>query len=105
MELKEQTCHCNSDNLLDNNEIERLSKCLNSDWITIDNKLLKKKFPFANFRRGMAFAQEVALLAEQQDHHPDVHIYYDSVDIELHSHSLGGLTGSDFIMADKIDNL
>ena len=53
----------------------------------------------------MAFAQKVADIAENQDHHPDMCVHYKSVDVELSTHAIGGLSENDFIMAAKIDEL
>ena len=83
--------------------ISRYLDRLNTRWDVIDNRKIRKQFPFENFKRGMAFAQEVALLAEQEDHHPDLCIHYGSVEVELGTHSIMGLSENDFIMAAKID--
>ena len=71
----------------------------------VEDKKLKKEFPFENFKRGMTFVQVVALLAERENHHPGICIHYSYVEIELSTHDVGGLSENDFIMAAKIDNL
>jgi 4a-hydroxytetrahydrobiopterin dehydratase len=71
----------------------------------IDDKKIKKEFPFENFNRGMAFLQNVAALANEEDHHPDMCIHYSSVEIELTTHAVNGLSENDFIMAAKIDEI
>lgn len=86
-------------------QAESLMKKLNTKWKVVDNKMLRKEFPFENFKRGMAFAQNVALIADKEDHHPDMCIHYNLVEIELTTHSIGGLSENDFIMAAKIDEL
>jgi len=46
----------------------------------------------------------VAELAEQEGHHPDLHLErYRNVWIELWTHAIGGLSENDFILAAKID--
>ena len=45
------------------------------------------------------------LNANNEDHHPDIHIYYNKVEIELSTHSIGGLSGNDFIVARKIEKI
>ena len=107
MELKEKTCTAceGNEKPFTKEESNRLLESLNKDWVIVDNKMLKKQFPFENFKRGMAFAQEIAMIAEQQNHHPDLSIHYDNVEINLSTHAIGGLSENDFIMADKIDNL
>ena len=51
----------------------------------------------------MAFCQEIGLLAERENHHPEICIAYDRVKVELNTHSVDGLTINDFILAAKID--
>ena len=107
MELKEKTC-VPSDNLsghLNKNEAVSLLDQLVTDWQIIDNKKLRKEFPFENFKRAMAFAQEIALIAEKEMHHPLLVIEYDKVTVELSTHDVKGLSENDFIMAAKIEEL
>ena len=55
---------------------------------------------------GHGFLQRIAELAEQQDHHPDLHLTgYRNVAVELTTHAIKGLSENDFIMAAKIDDL
>ena len=59
-----------------------------------------------NFVAGMRFFDEVAKVAEDDGHHPDLHIVgYRNVSIELWTHAIGGLSENDFILAAKIDQL
>ncbi|MEE4256807.1 MAG: 4a-hydroxytetrahydrobiopterin dehydratase [Bacteroidales bacterium] len=107
MELKEKTC-VPSDNLkgpLNKSESETLLEQLATDWQIIDSDKLKKEFPFENFKRAMAFAQEIALIAEKEMHHPLLVIEYDKVTVELSTHDVNGLSENDFIMAAKIEEL
>jgi 4a-hydroxytetrahydrobiopterin dehydratase len=53
----------------------------------------------------MDFVNKVADLAEDEGHHPDMHVHFGKVEIELTTHAIGGLSENDFIMAYKIDNL
>jgi len=52
----------------------------------------------------MGFVNQVALIAQAEDHHPDLHVSYSKVTIELWTHAVGGLSENDFILAAKIDN-
>ena len=55
---------------------------------------------------GMRFFEEVAALAEDDGHHPDLHLEaYRNVSIELWTHAIGGLSENDFILAAKIDQI
>ena len=87
-------------------EIERRLKAMNGWRALAKGKKLGKECHMANFRQGMSFLNEVARVAEQENHHPDLHLeQYRNVRIELTTHSVGGLTENDFILAEKIDSL
>ncbi len=59
-----------------------------------------------DFAKGMEFLRRVGDLAEQEGHHPDVHLTgYRNVTIELSTHAVDGLSENDFILASKIDEL
>lgn len=60
---------------------------------------------FHNFSEAWAFMSRVALLAEQQNHHPEWANVYDRVEIALTSHDAGGLTQRDIRLAEAIDAL
>ena len=53
----------------------------------------------------MRFVNKVAEIAEQEDHHPDIKIKYNKVELELWTHSIKGLSENDFILAAKIDEI
>jgi 4a-hydroxytetrahydrobiopterin dehydratase len=64
---------------------------------------IRRTYPFDSFEAAMAFVNRVAVLAEAQDHHPDILVQYDKVTLTLTSHDTGGLTDRDFRLAAKID--
>ena len=105
--LRERHCKpCTpSDKALTNEESEKLVHELAKGWQVLESTKLQKEFPFENFKRGMAFAQEIAIIAEQEQHHPDICIHFKSVEVELTTHDVGGLSENDFILAAKIDEL
>ena len=51
----------------------------------------------------MKFVNRVAEAADLENHHPDIHIYYNKVQIVLFTHKINGLSRNDFILAAKID--
>ena len=54
----------------------------------------------------MAFLNAAATIAEDQGHHPDLHVTgYRNVAVELYTHSVGGLTDNDFIVAAELDGV
>lgn len=75
-------------------------------WEVIENNIkIRKEFVLANFKQAMIFVNKVAVLAEDEGHHPDIHIFYGKVICELWTHAIGGLSENDFIVAAKIDTL
>lgn len=75
------------------------------EWQVVENRQIRRNFRFKNFVEAMEFINRVAIIAEEQGHHPDLHIFYNQVTIELWTHAIGGLSENDFIVASKIDAL
>lgn len=67
------------------------------------NARIFKEYKFKDFIGAMNFVDKVAELAEAEGHHPDIHINYNKVLLELWTHAIGGLSENDFILAAKID--
>ncbi len=66
---------------------------------------IKRKFEFNGFKEAMDFVNQVAEVAQNEGHHPNIHIYYNQVTLELYTHAIDGLHENDFIMAAKIDQI
>lgn len=66
---------------------------------------ITRSLKFKNFKEAMDFVNEVAEEAEKMDHHPDIFISYNKVELTLTTHSEGGLTEKDFGLAEKINQL
>ncbi len=62
-----------------------------------------KRYKFKDFIGAINFVNEVAEMAEEEGHHPDININYNKVVLELSTHAIGGLSENDFILAAKID--
>ncbi len=71
----------------------------------LNGKKIERKFVFKDFKESMKFVNNVADLAEGEGHHPDIHIHWNKVLLELWTHSMNGLSVNDFIVAAKINNL
>ena len=78
---------------------------LKNPWEVLDNKKIRREFVFGGFKEAVVFVNKVAEIAEQENHHPDIHIFYRKVVIELWTHAVGGLSENDFILAAKIEAL
>src|SRR5215470_14262431 len=77
------------------------------DWkLTADGQRIRREWRVKDFPTALDFFNRVGEIAEQEDHHPDLHLTgYRQVAIELSTHAVGGLTENDFILAAKIDKL
>jgi len=76
------------------------------EWHLVDGRdAITRKFRFADFSAAWGFMTRVALLAEQQDHHPEWFNVYNRVDIVLTTHDAKGLSERDVRMARAIDAL
>ena len=74
--------------------------------LTHDGQRIRKDWVVRDFLEGIKFFRAVADLAEDEGHHPDLHLEgYRSVWIELWTHAIGGLSENDFILAAKIDQV
>lgn len=78
------------------------------DWslIEIDGiKQLERQYKFKNFVKAMAFANQLAEVAEAEGHHPGMLVEWGKVTVTWWSHSIKGLHNNDFVMAAKTDSL
>jgi len=75
------------------------------DWRVVDDHHLARTFRFPDFQKALGFVNRVGAVAEEQGHHPDIHLTWGKVDIETWTHDAGGLTEKDFLLAGKIDAL
>ena len=89
--------------LLDPSSLKTLSEKL-SGWEVQQGKL-RRKWVFNNFIEAFAFITKVALIAESMNHHPEWSNVYSTVNIELTTHDLGGISNLDINLAKAINNL
>ena len=90
---------------LEGQEIKRLLDELGNDWIVVEDHHLEKKYEFDDFEQALAFTNRVGKLAEEQGHHPDIHLAWGKVKLLIWTHKIDGLTESDFILAAKADGV
>lgn len=76
-----------------------------SGWQVVDNHHLEKTYSFPDFVSALAFTNRVGALAEEQAHHPDIHLAWGRVGVTIWTHKINGLTESDFILAARCDAL
>lgn len=77
------------------------------DWkMSDDGKWIHRKLAFKNFVQAIACIDRVAVLAEAEAHHPDLHLTgYRNLEIAISTHAIDGLSENDFVLAAKIDAL
>jgi 4a-hydroxytetrahydrobiopterin dehydratase len=87
-------------------ECEALILSVEGWGLDADAQRIRRSWTMKNFMAGIDFFSKVAALAEEEGHHPDLHLEgYRNVTIVLWTHAVGGLTENDFILAAKINEL
>jgi 4a-hydroxytetrahydrobiopterin dehydratase len=66
---------------------------------------LHKRYRFKDFLEAMRFVNALAAVAEGEGHHPDFTVHWNTVDVTLWTHTVGGLSENDLIVAAKLDLL
>jgi 4a-hydroxytetrahydrobiopterin dehydratase len=75
-------------------------------WELLENaSRIRRRFQLEDFAAAIEFVEDIADIAEQQGHHPDLRISGRDVDVILWTHAIDGLHDNDFIMAAKINQL
>ena len=90
---------------LKGDELRKVERELGGGWQIIDEHHLRKEFPFPDFATALAFTNRIGAVAEEEGHHPDIHLAWGKVGVEIWTHKIDGLTRSDFVLAAKIDAL
>ena len=85
----------------------RASKLLEQvpGWSLTRRGRLKRKVRFEDFLTLMEFVNDMAQVAEEQQHHPDFSVHHAVLDIEIWTHVAGGLTENDFILAARLNEM
>lgn len=81
------------------------SQC--TSWVIDRTEIpkIRREFVFPDFKGAVSFVNRVADIAEDEGHHPDIHLFYNKLILELYTHAVSGLTENDFIMAAKINKI
>jgi 4a-hydroxytetrahydrobiopterin dehydratase len=73
-------------------------------WACRDNAITKA-FRFTDFAQTMAFVNAIAWISSGADHHPDLHVGYNTCRVDYRTHAIDGISENDFICAAKVDAL
>lgn len=74
-------------------------------WAVAKGGELERTFTFPKFLAGIAFVQQLAAVAEEHDHHPDLDIRYTKITVRLFTHDAKALTARDVKLAAECDRL
>lgn len=85
--------------------LQNLLKGLGRAWRVVKGHHLEKEFKFKDFKQALAFTNRVGALAEEQGHHPDIHLAWGKVRVTIWTHAIDGLTENDFVLAAKIEGI
>lgn len=87
-------------------EAEELSIALKKcpEW-ELEKKSITRTIEFEEFNEAIDFVNDLAEIAEEAQHHPDIIIRHTRVSLHLTSHDAGGVTQLDIELAQRIDNL
>lgn len=75
------------------------------EWSLVEGRRLHRTFTFNDFVQAFGWMTRVAMVAEKLDHHPNWTNVYKTVDVQLWTHDVGGLTPLDFELAAAMDRL
>jgi 4a-hydroxytetrahydrobiopterin dehydratase len=76
---------------------------LGGGWRAVDGHHLVKEYRFKDFVEALAFTNRLGAIAEAQRHHPDIDLAWGKVGLKIWTHTINGLTESDFVLAAKAD--
>jgi 4a-hydroxytetrahydrobiopterin dehydratase len=85
-------------------EARQLAAGLDEGW-RIGDDAIEREFRSKSFNAAFGLATRVALLAENQGHHPDMEVGWGRLRVRLTTHAIKGLSRNDFVMAAKIDRI
>ncbi|XP_062217606.1 pterin-4-alpha-carbinolamine dehydratase 2, mitochondrial isoform X2 [Phragmites australis] len=110
-ELAKKSCvPCSSKDLhpMPEDSAKKLLEQVNGWELTTEGGILKlhRAWKVKSFVKGLEVFQLVSAIAEEEGHHPDLHLVgWNNVKIDVWTHSVRGLTDNDFILAAKINHL
>jgi 4a-hydroxytetrahydrobiopterin dehydratase len=106
--LADQECEaCTSDDepLSESEYAEYLDELADDVWTVVDGHHLEGTYSFEDFRDALEFTYEIGELAEEEWHHPDIHLQWGEVRVEMWTHKIDGLHKTDFVMAARMDRI
>ncbi len=72
-------------------------------WQVVGTHHLHRRYELRNFVEALALVNRIAAIAEEQNHHPDILLAWGKVEVSIWTHTIDGLTESDFVFAAKCE--
>ena len=106
-ELATKTCKpcAKESTALKGDAVKKLSRQLEDGWRVVEEHHLEKEYAFNNFREALDFTNRIGEIAEKEGHHPDIFLSWGKVGLKIWTHSVGGLSENDFVLAAKADSV
>lgn len=108
MSLAEQRCEVCRPGMphLSDDEVTGFRSEVDDGWDVVGgHEKIRRRIKTSDFGESMALAVRIGYVAEAEGHHPDLHVHWGRLVVDITTHAAGGLTRNDFILAAKIDAL
>lgn len=91
---------------LDGSAAKAMLQDLSESWSLIeDASKIHAEYKFKNFKKALAFVNELGAVADKAMHHPDIKLGWGYAHLDIQTHSIGGLHQADFVLAAKADEM
>lgn len=100
-----EVCRVGTPHLSDE-EVSVLRSEIDDAWQVVDGHAkIRRRVKAKDFAESMALAVHIGFVAEAEGHHPDLHVHWGRLVVDLTTHAAKGLTRNDFVLAAKIDRI
>ncbi|MFO7833254.1 MAG: 4a-hydroxytetrahydrobiopterin dehydratase [Halohasta sp.] len=82
---------------------EEIAAQLPEEWDREDDEIVRT-YEFDDYLTGVDFAADIAEIADEAFHHPEIIIGFRSVEVRLTNHEAGGITEIDIDLAEQFDD-
>tara|TARA_R110000868_G_scaffold411035_1_gene701446 strand:- start:22618 stop:22959 length:342 start_codon:yes stop_codon:yes gene_type:complete len=83
-------------------EAQSMLEKVGEPWhLNEDATKIHVSYKFKNFKRALQFVNELGMIADAAMHHPDIQLGWGYVNLEIQTHSIGGVQEADFVLAAK----
>lgn len=105
-DLADRTCDCASVLRASQGQVDSYLLSLPQWRLTAtEPQKIERIFKTNDFKSALTLANQIGEIADNINHHPDLTVSYGRLVVQIFTHSKGGLTEADFILAAKIDRL